>query len=246
MKSYQWYYDAARTASATVGTFVTRTADGRLLRSRRPDFRSYSDTEPPEDEMNDTHRRAESKPYIVGLGGTTREGSSTERALRICLACAEEAGAQTTLLGAADLDLPMYAPERPERSPAAQRLVRELARADGVIVGSPGYHGGMSGLLKNALDYVEDLRSDRRPYLDGRGIGIITCAYGWQAAMTALVALRSVAHALRGWPTPLGVAINSAESVFEGDGIVHEPTREQLRLMSRQVVEFAEIRSAAS
>ena len=27
-----------------------------------------------------------------------------------------------------------------------------LARADGVVISTPGYHGGISGLLKNALD----------------------------------------------------------------------------------------------
>jgi len=186
-----------------------------------------------------------SRPYVVGLGGTTRPGSSTEQALRFCLSCAEDAGAETVLLGAADLDLPIYDPGRTERSPAAVRLLRELARADGVVIGSPGYHGGMSGMVKNALDYVEDLRADPRTYLDGRAVGVVVCAYGWQAAMTTLVGLRNVAHALRGWPTPLGVVINSAEPVFEDGLLVHPPTGEQLRLMAGQVVEFARTRSAA-
>src|SRR2546430_14882253 len=99
---------------------------------------------------------------IVGLGGTGRPGSSTERALRICLAEAEELGAQTLLLGGEALELPMYRPEQPDRSPEAQRLVDGLRRADGVILSAAGYHGGMSGMLKNALDYVEDLREDPR------------------------------------------------------------------------------------
>jgi multimeric flavodoxin WrbA len=43
-----------------------------------------------------------------------------------------------------------------------------LRRAHGIIVASPGYHGSMSGLVKNALDYAEDMRDDddalfRRP-----------------------------------------------------------------------------------
>ena len=37
--------------------------------------------------------------------------------------------------------------------------------ADGLLVASPGYHGGISGMMKNALDYVEDLRADERVYL---------------------------------------------------------------------------------
>src|SRR5260370_42646337 len=84
-------------------------------------------------------------PYIVGLGGTLRANSSTEKALRVVLCAAAALGAETLLLGGADLDLPLYAPDRPDRSPAARRLVEELRRADGIVLGSPGYHGGISG-----------------------------------------------------------------------------------------------------
>lgn len=183
---------------------------------------------------------AGNRPFVVGLGGTTRPNSSTERALRAALSAAEAEGAETLLLGAADLELPMYAPERPERDPAARRLVAALAAADGVILSSPGYHGAFSGLIKNALDYAEDLRDGERPYLEGRAVGCIACAFGWQATTTTLVALRSVVHALRAWPTPLGVAINSAQPVFGADGaVLDEVAARNLALLGRQVVDFA-------
>lgn len=144
------------------------------------------------------------------------------------------------LLGANDLDLPMYVPEQPERTSAARRLVSQLARADGVLIASPSYHGGLSGLVKNALDYAEDLRYDVRPYLDGRAVGCIACAHGWQATTTTLVSLRSVVHALRGWPTPLGVAINTSTPLLNIDGTVaDEAAVAQLQLVGRQVAEFA-------
>ena len=79
-----------------------------------------------------------------------------------------------------------------------------------IIVASPAYHGGVSGLVKNALDYVEDLRDAKRPYLDGRAVGCIACAGGWQAAVATLTGLRSISHALRGWPTPLQKKRSSA------------------------------------
>jgi FMN reductase len=186
-------------------------------------------------------------PHIVGLGGTTRQDSSTERALAAALAAAAAAGATTTLLGAADLDLPLYAPERPERDPRAVRLVDEIRRADGVILASPGYHGSMSGLVKNAIDYFEDLRADARPYLDGRSVGCIVCAYGWQASVTTLQAMRATVHALRGWPTPLGVSINSAEPVFGPDGaVVDLEAAARLAMLGDQVVRFAHVHAQAA
>jgi FMN reductase len=93
---------------------------------------------------------------VVGLGGTTRADSSTEKALRASLDAAERSGAETVLFGAVDLDLPMYAPERSNRTPNAHRLIEALRASAGVIVASPGYHGTLSGLVKNALDYIDD------------------------------------------------------------------------------------------
>jgi len=179
------------------------------------------------------------RPFIVGLGGTLSDSSSSERALRHALAVAAARGARTELFSARALDLPMYMTDRSQRSSAAIALVDALAQSDGVIIATPGYHGGISGLVKNALDYVEDLRDHERPYLDGRAVGCIVCAYGWQATTTTLVSLRSTVHALRGWPTPLGVAINSAQKLFDDSGqVVDEQCAQQLTTLSNQVLDF--------
>jgi len=179
-------------------------------------------------------------PLIVGLGGTTREGSSTELALRYALNEIEKTGARTLLFNGQALMMPMYAPEVPHRSVEAQAFIAALRAADGVIIASPAYHGSISGLVKNALDYTEDMRSDDAVYLDGRVVGCITCAYGPQAAGTTLVALRSIVHALRGWPTPLGVGINSATCRFSADGEPSETAiADQLKIMAIQVAQGA-------
>jgi FMN reductase len=180
------------------------------------------------------------RPLIVGIGGTMRSGSGTERVLRAALAATERRGSQTLLLAGPDLDLPMYAPQSGERTAAARALVDLIGRADGVIVASPAYHGGVSGLVKNALDYVEDLRDARRPYLDGRAVGCIACAGGWQAAAATLTGLRSITHALRGWPTPLGVAINTSEPIFGPGGALVDPAAlGQLEIRADPAVSFA-------
>lgn len=177
-------------------------------------------------------------PLIVGLGGTTAEGSATERVLRASLDAAAALGARTLLLTGADLDLPMYAPG--PRGVRARALVEALAEADGVIVASPAYHGTVSGLVKNALDHAEDLRYADRPYLEGRAVGCIAVAGGAQAGAATLAALRAVAHALRGWPTPLGVAVDTSDRVFDAAGALDDGVvLGQLDLLADQVVGFA-------
>ena len=184
-------------------------------------------------------------PLIVGLGGTTRDGSSTELTLRYALKAAEKAGATTAIVAGSALDIPMYAPEKPGRSASAENLVGLLRRSHGVIVASPGYHGSISGLIKNALDYIEDMREDQIPYLESRAVGCIACAQGWQATGSTLAALRSIAHALRGWPTPMGVAINSSKRLFDEQGnCLDDAVAKQIELMAEQVVDFARMRAA--
>src|ERR1700736_4102762 len=178
-------------------------------------------------------------PYIVAVGGTLRPSSSTEKAMQFVLNAAERAGARTKLISGPALQLPMYQPEISDRSEAARDLVAELALADGIILGSPGYHGSISGLIKNALDYAEDLRDDVRPYFSGRAVGCIATAGGWPGAVNTLSALRDVVHALRGWPTPLGATINSSQRVFDDDGQCLVPrVAQMLDLITAEVLGF--------
>jgi FMN reductase len=186
-------------------------------------------------------QRSSTIPLIVGVGGSSRAASSTERALVISLKAAEEAGARTSLFGGTFLcKLPPFEPEKQERTPEERELVEAVRSADGLIVATPGYHGGVSGLVKNALDLLEDLRDDSRSYLDGRAVGCIVTAAGWQTCGSTLAALRSIVHALRGWPTPLGAALNTAEEIFDASGACTDgKASTQLYAVGRQVVDFA-------
>jgi FMN reductase len=52
--------------------------------------------------------------------------------------------------------------------------------------------------------------------------------------------VRTIVHALRGWPTPLGVIVNTAGKVFDNNGNLSDGNLEsQLQLLARQVIEFA-------
>jgi FMN reductase len=99
-------------------------------------------------------------PLVVGIGGTLRDGSTSERALRLALAEAARLGAKTQIFAGQSLNLPHY--DTIERTERATSLVEALRTADGVIIATPSYHGSISGLVKNAIDYTEDLRADAR------------------------------------------------------------------------------------
>jgi FMN reductase len=181
-------------------------------------------------------------PLILGMGGTPRPGSTIERALVVSLKAATAEGAVTQMIAGPALLLPMYGTGASDRTPEGKELIDALRRCDGIIIASPSYHGSLSGLMKNALDYVEELRMDDRAYFDGLAVGLIACAGGWQAAVQTLAAMRSIVHALRGWPTPLGAALNTSSRLFDEQGnCVDLSSKLQLETIGRQVVQFAKM-----
>lgn len=158
------------------------------------------------------------------------------------LEAAERAGAKTRLFGGAFLSkLPIYDPNISSGSSELEVVLSAVREADGILISTPGYHGSVSGLIKNTLDALEGLREDRRPYLDGRAVGCIVTADGWQACGTALSSLRTIVHALRGWPTPLGVTFNPAAApLFDEAGDLRDPgNARQVEMLASQVVDFA-------
>jgi FMN reductase len=190
--------------------------------------------------------RKSGAPFIVGIGGTARPNSTSERAVVEALRSAQKLGAQTRLFdGVFVSGLPLYVPDRKERTEAEREFIETMRGCDGVIVGTPGYHGSLSGPVKNILDLLEDTARDERPYLEGRAFGCVVTAYGWQACGTTLVSLRMIAHALRAWPTPFGAALNASTPLFETDGTcIDSKVAQQLAVVASQVVEFARHRAA--
>ncbi len=181
-------------------------------------------------------------PLVVGIGGTIGGISSTERALKIALDAAGREGFRTRLFGGAEMGrLPLYDPRATTRTPDERDFVDTVRRASALIIASPGYHGSISGVVKNALDLLEETARDAaRPYLADMPVGLIATAYGWQATGSTIAALRSIVHALRGWPTPFAAAINSQVTKFDDEGGANDPAVvAQLQLIGRQVARFA-------
>jgi FMN reductase len=177
------------------------------------------------------------QPYIVALGGTLRANSSTERVLQAILAGAARLGARTKLFSGPALNFPMYMPGEANAKPQIAEFLEALRGADSIVLGSPGYHGGVSGLVKNAIDYTEELSRDPLPYFTDKPVGCVATGLGWQGCNVTLQSLRSIVHSLRGWPTPIGIALNTKEPSFDSDGTCrNRELQAQVELMAQQLV----------
>jgi FMN reductase len=135
---------------------------------------------------------------IVGICGSLRQGSYTRLALEVALRGAEEVGARTQLLDLRDYDLPMCDGRRDHSSypEGIFRLRKEVQSAQGIILGTPVYHGSFSGVLKNTLD----LMGFRE--FEGKMIGLVGVSGGRIGAVGALSTLRTIGRTLHAWVIP--------------------------------------------
>jgi len=175
---------------------------------------------------------------VVGLGGSTRAGSTSLTALRTALEGAGAARVRTTMLDLRELDLPMYSPEHGVPT-SVTRLIDATASADGMIWSSPTYQGSISGALKNALDWMI-LLGDREPaYLTNKPIGLVATAGGVQG-LQSINAMEFSVRALRGWAVPLVLAVAQSRTVFDSEGrLVDDAVAAQLQALGAEVARAA-------
>ena len=174
---------------------------------------------------------------IAGISGSRRAGSYTRRAVEAALAGAAETGAETRLIDLRDYNLVFHSGKDDAGYPDdVFRLRTEVKQAEGVILGTPEYHGSFSGVLKNALDLMGF------DEFEGKMIGLVGVSGGRMGAFDALNSLRNIGRALHAWVIPEQTSVPEAWKVFSEDGkITDAQVEERLKEIGRQVARFARL-----
>lgn len=112
-------------------------------------------------------------------------------------------GSEAVTYSIDDKDVPLFSPSK-QPTEACYEMVDIFTQADAHIWLTPLYHGGMTGAMKNCLDWLELSAKDANPYLTDKKIGLVCWAGGAQA-MQGINNMDAVAKALRGWTLPYSV-----------------------------------------
>jgi NAD(P)H-dependent FMN reductase len=179
---------------------------------------------------------------VVGICGSLRRGSYTRMAVQIALQGAQEVGAQTRLIDLQDYQLVSCDGKEDESAYPEDvfRLRREVSQAQGIILGTPEYHGSFSGVLKNALDLMGF------DEIEGKMIGLVGVSGGALGAINALNGLRTVGRALHAWVVPEQASVPEAYKIFDPSGILHDrDVAQRLKDVGRQIARFAYLHTSA-
>lgn len=92
---------------------------------------------------------------IVILSGTNRPGSNTRKVAAHIEACYQKLGVPTHLLDLAELPPELFAPIAYAEKPASfKKFTDPILAADGLVVVTPEYNGGLPGVLKYFIDML--------------------------------------------------------------------------------------------
>ena len=122
---------------------------------------------------------------LLGISGALRASSTNTQLVRHA---AEIFGANSFVQG--DLNLPLYDGDVEENAgiPAAvQTLTDQIRDADAVLISTPEYNKSISGVLKNALDWVS--RTEGAVWAD-KPVAIMSATAGRAGSERAQFALR--------------------------------------------------------
>lgn len=187
---------------------------------------------------------------IAVVIGSTREGRSTDR-LAAWVAEEVKKHADVDLLDLRDYPLPFfdetisprYNPER-QPEPAVKKWLDKIAEYDGYVMVTPEYNRATSGVLKNAIDFL-DYQIEQKP--------VALVGHGTTGGAQAVSNLRNALPGTGAVTIPQAIYFNHrVGEVVSEDGVLHEdvaanPYGPQTALASqaKQLVWFTEALKAA-
>jgi len=172
-----------------------------------------------------------SEPIVVmGICGSYDLDSANGRMLEIMLEECGALGAETVIWDHGSYPLPLVGAEGCWEDENVKGFQEMAISADAFVLSSPEYHGTMSGVMKNSLDWLYS------KHTSGKVFGLI-CTLGGQSSNNTLNHMRIAARWIHGWVTPEQVAVPNIKHAFEEDGsLVDESIKSRVSDMASSIV----------
>jgi len=162
---------------------------------------------------------------VLTVSGSTSHHSAVRALLAQIAAGLTQAGCQVDTLDLAQTPLPLLNPETTYKSPAYQPLRERVLAADVLLVGTPDYHGCMSGALKNFFDHF---------WQEFAGKLFASVVASHEKGLTVTDQIRTVARQCYAWSLPYGVSFEDKTDFNDGQ-ILSDDFRHRLTMLERDL-----------
>jgi len=143
-------------------------------------------------------------------------------------------GCEVDLLDLLQEPLPLYNPETAYDAACFPALKRRVDQADVVVLGTPDYHGSISGALKNFLDHF---------WREFAGKLFATIVSSHEKGLTVTDQLRTVARQCYAWTLPYGISFTGQEEVKLGL-VSGSALAKRLEMMTRDIATYGRLLAA--
>ncbi len=167
---------------------------------------------------------------VMGICGTYDLKSANGRMLELILNECAEQGAEISIWDHGDKPLPLVGAKGSWDDVNVKEFQEMATSADAYILSSPEYHGTMSGVMKNSLDWLYS------KHTSGKVFGLV-CTLGGQSSNNTLNHMRIAARWIHGWVIPEQVAVPNIKEAFEEDGsLKNAAIRERVSSLATSIV----------
>jgi len=161
---------------------------------------------------------------ILAFAGSTRAGSLNKKIVKITAHAASAAGADVTVIDLRDYPLPIYDGDDEVANGVplnALKLKQLFKENDGLIIATPEYNTSISGVLKNAIDWVSRPIEGEASLecFTGKTVGIVSASPSPFGGMRAQAHLRQILSGINMLVIPEHCSVGSAnDDSFDEEG----------------------------
>ena len=162
---------------------------------------------------------------VMVVVGSLHEKSVTKVALNQVAGGLREAGCEVDLLDLASENLPLLNTDTTFSADYYGPLKKRVQLADAFVLGTPDYHGSMSGVLKNFTDHF---------WREFTGKLFAPLVASHEKGLTVHDQLRTIARQCYAWSLPYAVSFEENKDVADG-AVMSDSFRERLAMMIRDI-----------
>ena len=183
-------------------------------------------------------------PKILAFAGSTRTDSFNKKLVNVAAAATRAAGAEVTLVDLRDLPMPLYDGDLEAHEgipPNAQQFKALMLAHQGLLIAAPEYNSGITGVLKNAIDWASRSAPGEASLacFTGKVAALASASPGALGGLRGLVHVRSILGNIGVLVLPEQVAIPRAHEAFNPDGTLKEAKQQaSIEKLSQHLVEM--------
>ena len=174
---------------------------------------------------------AEPALKVLAVVGSLQRGSVTRAVVHHVAEQMQQAGCAVDILDFLKEPLALYNPDNAHDLPGYAELQARVDRADVILLGTPDYHGSLSGAMKNFLDHF---------WHEFAGKLFVTIVASHEKGLTVTDQLRTVARQCYAWTLPYGVAFTEELDVKDGR-IASDALQKRLAMLVRDARVYGEV-----